>query len=146
MPFGNALDLSCTTLAASTRPILGTCRPSEVQPSSCRRWGFWIPSWWWHQRVDERLKQKMGKYGETLMFPWLERVKLFQQLWRDLNLEGDLRDLRDLRDLHFGQLLAALPRRSYVDPPRHGSSLWCPGVPGLPCHGGGPGRGPWIGR
>ena len=49
-------------------------------------------------KSDERLKQKMGKYGETLMFPWLERVKLFQQLWRDLNLEADL---RDLGDLHF---------------------------------------------
>ena len=60
-------------------------------------------------KSDERLKQKMRTYGETLMFPWLERVKLFQQLWRDNlesleSLEADLAPLGlegDLAPLHF---------------------------------------------
>ncbi|CAJ1332910.1 unnamed protein product [Effrenium voratum] len=67
-------------------------------------------------KSDERLKKKMEGYGDTFMFPWSERVKLFQKLiqlehcgevhfdeaWR--HFRGEATQIRRDTDRAFGAL------------------------------------------
>ena len=73
-------------------------------------------------KSDERLRKKMDDYGESFMFPWLERVKLFQELWKQLghgelhfdsgwrHFRGEALQIRMETDRAFGALGAKVFR------------------------------------